>query len=505
MEGKNLEYIIADRIKRFGPEVGDPEKQAIGFQALFYGGTTLRLWNEAIELKIVLLSASALKKGQNVFLIGKYADESGITEAVRSLIGPKGRLSVEEVGEQAVDVFQKAHTTPGTKLMWDFHQLDSVPEDSLDRVIIFNAACHVANWPQMAKNIDRVLRSGGRVIVADVPWGGKELFYTIGLDKHLQQPIANMLSGMGIKDEHDLPHSSPEDLAETFGPVLKWNRSFSWKGMFLFYGGKGGEPNNPPFDFPTSTLAVKEFLRQKPVKTPYDLFSKVEQNALASAVGAGADKKLWGKVLTFGGGLEWLYEHSESVVKPMYENLKVKQGDRVLILGEQLVGMGFRAEMQKRVGPSGEIVEFDMNSQHRALLKRLWGGESIPMKHRHQWDYPYADTYPDNYFDMIWIPQGVHHAIDWNNIAPRMVRVLKPGCQILMIECRNGQPGYFAAIDNNFFMRCIVEKLYWALDIVFGEMPDYSTTQLATAFNGLLKNVYSIEWSGWLLFWGYKK
>ncbi|MFX1266275.1 MAG: methyltransferase domain-containing protein, partial [Promethearchaeota archaeon] len=229
------DYIVPEKINVFGPDLADPDKRALWCLALFYGGNTLRLWNEATELKIALLSACSLQEGQRIILIGKYADESGITQALHSLIGQKGHMSLEEIGSQAMAAFQNIRTASSAQLQWDFNYFDSLPDESVDRVILFGAASHVRNWKDCAQNIHRVLRSGGRVIITDAPWGGKELLTAADMDSHLKTILTALLSGIGLKEE-ELPSIGPEELVDIFKPLLSWSRPFSWRGLYLFYG-----------------------------------------------------------------------------------------------------------------------------------------------------------------------------------------------------------------------------------------------------------------------------
>jgi len=64
------------------------------------------------------------------------------------------------IGQQVIDALRNVDDSPGEKLKWDFDYLDSLPDHSLDRVILFSVASHVANWSHFAAQIKRVLRTG---------------------------------------------------------------------------------------------------------------------------------------------------------------------------------------------------------------------------------------------------------------------------------------------------------------------------------------------------------
>jgi len=143
-------------------------------QAIFYAGTTLYLWNEVPELMAAFLSACSLEEDMDVFVIGKYAAESGLAPAVQSVLRGHGRLTVEEIGDRVIDALTTGSPTGGTDLQWDFDYLDAVPDGGLDRVVLFGAASHVADWSRFAVQIARALRQGGRLVIVEAPLGGKE-------------------------------------------------------------------------------------------------------------------------------------------------------------------------------------------------------------------------------------------------------------------------------------------------------------------------------------------
>jgi hypothetical protein len=76
-----------------GPEIFDPATRDQFCEAFFFGGNTLRVWNEATDLKKNFLQGSSLANGQKVLLVGKFIDESGLTAVIKSLIGPTGELT----------------------------------------------------------------------------------------------------------------------------------------------------------------------------------------------------------------------------------------------------------------------------------------------------------------------------------------------------------------------------------------------------------------------------
>ncbi len=488
--------IDAKSIAQHGADIADPANRARWCRAYLFGGNTLRLWNEATELKMSLLTAASLAKNHNVALVGKYARESGIEGAVRSLV-QDGQVTVQEIGTQAVASLEDR----GSPLVWDFTCLDAFPATSLDRVILFGVASHIRNWEPCVRQIQRVLKDGGRVVIAEAPWGGKELLTAAHLDSHLEGLLGKLLAGANLA-EVDLPVTGPTDLQEMFAPVLRWSRSTSWRGLYLFYGQKGGE-GTVHFSFPSSTPAVHAFLMEKPRTTPWDILACEEQAAWGPDVCDSAVQRKWARVIKWGGGFRRMKDYA-SATSLLWQNLKAEPGCKALVVGEFLEAL-FLPELRKRTGGFVEISAFDINATHHvALDKIIEFGPKVELPYRHQWDYPYADGFPDNYFDLVWFPQGVHHAKSWGEIAPRFLRVLKPGGQIAMMENRTGNPEFFTGLAMSGLLSCIAEKIWWAWNLTFEELPDWPAAAIRQAFGDALSGVYSLEWKGWLVFWGYK-
>jgi len=502
---KPWDVVLPNHVEMFGPGILDTGKRETWCRAFLYAGTTLRLWNEAPELKTALLAACALKDVNRVMLVCKYGEESGLIPALQSLLSPECELITREIGRQAMDAITGKRASSANRFQWDFDYFDNLADSSVDRVILFGSASHIYNLKSCADNICRVLRDGGRVIVADAPWGGKDLAAAIGMDAHLEGFLARVISGMGLELE-DLPDIGIESMKSAFGPLLGWSRACFWKGLYLFCGQKSGSKKRLYLGSVPSTDAVDMFLAVKPTISPWDLMAAEEKDALGPEVLQPDLQKNWGRAVFFSGNLDWMYTRAGNMLHIMYRNLEAKQGDKVLVIGEKLEVLGFLPELRKLVGEAGEIAAFDMvGASHKAYKQQWQMGPDVLVEVKHRWDYPFADSYPDDYFDMVWLPQGVHHARSWNDIAPGLLRVLKPGGQVMMIENRTCPPAFFKAIEINGFLRCIAEKIFWGMDTTFEEMPDYTTDELESAFGDNLNDTFSLEWKGWLLFWGYKK
>lgn len=483
-------YVLPYYKEIFGNQIFDPEIRAKWCKACFYAGNALRLWNQALELKIAFLTACSLKSDHKTLLIGEHLAESGVEPALRSIVE---HIETNDISSQALS---KLMDKPAG-LQWDFHMLDKLPDDSIDRLILFDAASHIANWSDFAEQINRVLCDTGIAVIAEAPLGGNDFFEAFRLDSHLEAHSLRILAGLGIK-ETDFPKTDPASLEKLFKPYFAWNRSFSWQGVYLFYGGKTKREFADNLHFPAKTSEACNFLTERQFRIAWDFMTTEEKAAFDDLVGDTEKQFNWGRATFLAGGLRLMGDLNSNYVELMYENLQAKPGDKVFMLGELFEELGFLTELKRRKGEMAELAAIDVSTKARSYAKS--GG--IP-----QWDYDFADPYPDNYFDVAWIPQGVHHCSDWHKFAPKLLRILKPGGQVIMHECRIGAPEWWQGVQMSGFLKCIIEKIYLGPGRKkLGERQfDVTPETIVHAFGDKLRNSFSFASKGWLVFWGYKK
>lgn len=138
-----------------------------------------------------------------------------------------------------------------------------------------------------------------------------------------------------------------------------------------------------------------------------------------------AARMRWCQAVLFG-GLPHLWRNVATVPRSVaIGNLELRRGDRVLIVGEAVADIGFDDEIAAIVGSEGEVVTVDLRSR---VFEEFHAGREP------KWEWDYTQGYADEYFDCVFVGQGVAHAGDWSREGRELLRVMRSGRRIVLAE-----------------------------------------------------------------------
>jgi hypothetical protein len=233
---------------------------------------------------------------------------------------------------------------------------------------------------------------------------------------------------------------------------------------------------------------------------PWGLIQPRDLRRMGEIISVRAEQERWCRAVMLAGALPFMWRHKAGVVRDfMYDQLRLRTGDKVLIVGEVVEGSGFDEDIRRRIGPEGEIRIIDITDEARDAYfeeRRGRGGQLAT------WRYDYTSTIDDEHFDCVAVLQAVQHTDDWRETGKELLRIMKRGRVILLAEITFKNINEFAALDLH--LEYWLEKMFARIGIPRFEFPYYSPDDLQQAFSGMVTEAKVFAWRGLELFWATK-
>ncbi len=205
-------------------------------------------------------------------------------------------------------------------------------------------------------------------------------------------------------------------------------------------------------------------------------------------------RRRWCAAIMFG-GLPYLWRYSAAVPRSiMLDKLELRQGDRVLLVGEAVEDVGFDADITAAIGDDGELVSVDLRSR---VLDMFMAGKEP------KWQWDDFSHYEDAYFDAVLVGQAVAHAGDWVREGGELLRVMKSGRRIVLSEISFSDT-FYSRVHADVHVEYWVRKLMEGMGEELHGLPYWNITDVAAAFYELAKEVETFEWRGVDLLWARK-
>ncbi len=213
-----------------------------------------------------------------------------------------------------------------------------------------------------------------------------------------------------------------------------------------------------------------------------------------------AEQTRWCRAVMLG-GLPYMWKKKARTVRDMmFERMSLREGDRVLVIGESIESCDFLVDIRDRIGPAGEIVVFDITTEARGAYfagERGRGGQLAT------WRWDYTEAFPDESFDCVAVLQAVQHTDDWHETADELLRLLRPGRAVVLAEI-TFSPQMKMKAELDLHIEYWMEKLFAPIGFAFDAFPYYSPEALLEAFAGKVTDPTTFVWKGVELFWGTK-
>jgi hypothetical protein len=239
---------------------------------------------------------------------------------------------------------------------------------------------------------------------------------------------------------------------------------------------------------------------KKPASTnPWDWLQPHDFARMGDIIRDPQEQTRWCRAVMLG-GLPFMW-HRASVVKDLvYDKLDLRDGDKVLVIGESVESCGFIDDIRARIGARGDIRVIDITDEARDAYfsgKRGRGGQLAT------WAWNYTSGIADAQYDCVTVLQAVQHTDDWTETGAELLRIMKPGRTIALAEITFG-PEFQMLSKLDMHLEYILEKLFSRVGFRVEDFPYYSPEDLRQAFTGLVRNPGTFLWKGIEVFWGAK-
>lgn len=232
-------------------------------------------------------------------------------------------------------------------------------------------------------------------------------------------------------------------------------------------------------------------------RSPWSYIQDWDIKLMGSEILDEEERRRWTIAFAIAGGLPYMWkEIARPISDIVYSLLELREGDKVVIVGESIEPAGWAEAMREIVGPRGvvdthEIIEEARHKVGNGILGRtgLAG----------QWEWTYTHDKPDEYYDCVAILQASHHADDWGDIGDELLRVMKPGRRIVSAESVLGGPAFYARVNADVHIKQWFDKIQG--DHVH---PNYTGAELLELFGDRVDGGQCMEWRGIEMFWGRK-
>jgi hypothetical protein len=229
--------------------------------------------------------------------------------------------------------------------------------------------------------------------------------------------------------------------------------------------------------------------------TPWSAMEPKEKDRFGEDIFDPVTRARWcGAVVA--GGVPFMWTHKARIPRKIaLDQLELRPGDRVYVIGEALEAIGIPDEIRGRVGATGEVVVEDFQETVRDMAFR---------KEHPKWQWDYTHGYPDERFDCVLVMQGTSHAGDWAREGGELVRVLKPGRQIVLAEIAWGT-SFYERVAADLHIEYTFEKLFEGMGMPFwGHLPAWEISDVRAQLEPLLDDIDVFHWRGVDLLWGCK-
>ncbi len=210
----------------------------------------------------------------------------------------------------------------------------------------------------------------------------------------------------------------------------------------------------------------------------------------------------WAGAFRRAGGLPYIWRVlAPQISEIVYALLELREGDRVLLIGEAVAPCGWEAAIAERVGERGSVESIEIIRRGRESIGRGELGRNGAVG-CWRWDYT-LDT-PAESYDAVALMQSAQHCDDWQETSRELLRVLAPGRRIVSAEALMVGPNFLAHINSDVHIQQWYDKMGSVVPVRSEAISFYTAEDLRRSFADRVEGAQAMDWRGIELFWGRK-
>jgi SAM-dependent methyltransferase len=222
---------------RFGADIFNPKEQARWCRAILIGGLPY-MWRLARPVLDEIYHLAEIRPGDRVLLFGEALESCGFLDDVRALVGPGGEVVPLDIQQHARDMsIGGVKGKNGIIGTFPYRFTEGFADAEFDLVLNLQGIEHAEDWTEAGRDMLRVMKSGRRLVMAEIFMVTKELPWKIKADLHVQHLIDKIFAGID-RTLDGRPYYSHADLEAAFGAMLQDTGHFDWRGLEAFWGRK---------------------------------------------------------------------------------------------------------------------------------------------------------------------------------------------------------------------------------------------------------------------------
>ena len=234
---------------------------------------------------------------------------------------------------------------------------------------------------------------------------------------------------------------------------------------------------------------------------PWDHIQEWDVARLGTEIQDAEARRTWSTAFAIAGGLPFIWRVAARPINDViYGLLELRDGARVLVIGEGIACTEWGEAIGDRIGPDGELVTVEIILDGRDAVERKLRGRN---GRTGCWQWTYTANTPDEHYDCVAVLQSAQHCDDWPETFQDLLRVTRPGGRIVFAEAVLAGDAFRARVGSDVHLQQWHAKMF-PPEMEFDDVSSYTGQEIHTLCSPFADEAQFMEWKGIEMFWARK-